>query len=69
MLDALFSGRHAVMKEEDGSVFIDRDGSAFGHELAYLRDSVVAAGCEDDARLLGQLKRDFDFYCIELVDQ
>ena len=69
MLDALFSGRHAVIEEVDGSVFIDRDGSAFGHVLAYLRDGVVAAGCEDDARLLGRLKRDFDFYCIELVEE
>jgi N-acetylneuraminic acid mutarotase len=69
MLDALFSGRHAVIEEEDGSVFIDRDGSAFGHVLAYLRDGVVAAGCEDDARLLGRLKRDFDYYCIELVEE
>jgi N-acetylneuraminic acid mutarotase len=69
MLDALFSGRHAVIEEEDGSVFIDRDGSAFGHVLAYLQDGVVAAGCENDARLLGRLKRDFDFYCIELVEE
>ena len=69
MLDALFSGRHAVIEEEDGSVFIDRDGSTFGHVLAYLRDGVVAAGCEDDARLLGRLKRDFDYYCIELVEE
>ena len=69
MLDALFSGRHAVIEEEDGSVFIDRDGSTFGHVLAYLRDGVVAAGCEDDARLLGRLKRDFDFYCLELVEE
>ena len=69
MLDALFSGRHTVIEEEDGSVFIDRDGSAFGHVLAYLRDGVVAAGCEDDARLLGRLKRDFDFYCLELVEE
>ncbi len=69
MLDALFSGRHAVIEEEDGSVFIDRDGSAFGHVLAYLRDGVVAAGCEDDVRLLGRLKRDFDYYCIELLEE
>ena len=69
MLDAMFSGRHAVIEEEDGSVFLDRDGSAFGHVLAYLRDGVVAAGCEDDVRLLGRLKRDFDFYCIELVEE
>jgi hypothetical protein len=37
--------------------------------LAYLRDGVVVAGCEDDVRLLGRLKRDFDYYCIELVEE
>ena len=29
MLDAMFSGRHAVI-EEEGSVFLDRDGSGAG---------------------------------------
>jgi len=29
MLAAMFGGRHEVMKEEDGCVFIDRDGTHF----------------------------------------
>ena len=39
--DAYFSGRDAMDHAEDGSVFIDRDGEAFGHVLEYLRDGVV----------------------------
>ena len=40
--DAYFSGRYAMDRAEDGSVFIDRDGEAFGHVLEYLRDGVVS---------------------------
>ena len=29
MLAAMFSGRHEIKKEEDGSVFTDRDGTHF----------------------------------------
>ena len=38
MLAAMFSGRHSVKKEEDGSYFIDRDGTHFRYILNYLRD-------------------------------
>ena len=38
MLALMFSGRHYVKKEEDGSYFIDRDGTHFRHILNYLRD-------------------------------
>ncbi|XP_041353827.1 uncharacterized protein LOC121371763 [Gigantopelta aegis] len=38
MLAAMFSGRHELKREEDGSVFIDRDGTHFRHILNYLRD-------------------------------
>ena len=37
MLEAMFSGRHAVEEDEDGRVFIDRDGAAFKLVLEYLR--------------------------------
>ena len=37
MLEAWFSGRHAVEEDEDGRVFIDRDGAAFKLVLEYLR--------------------------------
>ena len=64
MLDAKFSGRYLDEKEEDGSYFEDRDGSMFGHVLAFLRDNVVAAGCEDDVHVLQRLKRELDYYCL-----
>ena len=38
MLSAMFSGRHNVMKDEEGRYFIDRDGTHFRYILNYLRD-------------------------------
>jgi len=38
MLDSMFSQRHTVKFERDGSVFIDRDGQLFEHVLAFLRN-------------------------------
>ena len=71
MLDAMFSGRYLVDKAEDGSVFLDRDGSVFGHVLEYLRDGVVSvaeAGAAQggDIGLLRRVKREFGFFAIEL---
>ncbi len=37
----------------------------FGHVLTYLRDGVVAAGCEGDMVLLRRLQRECSFYCQE----
>ncbi|KAK0048376.1 hypothetical protein Bpfe_022163 [Biomphalaria pfeifferi] len=41
MLAAMFSGRHHVAQEADGTVFIDRDGTHFRYILNYLRDGGV----------------------------
>ncbi|XP_070191154.1 uncharacterized protein [Littorina saxatilis] len=38
MLAAMFSGRHGLKKEDDGTIFIDRDGTHFRYILNYLRD-------------------------------
>ena len=38
MLGAMFSGRHDLPQQEDGSYFIDRDGEVFKYILMYLRD-------------------------------
>jgi hypothetical protein len=38
MLVAMFSGRHALRQNVDGSHFIDRDGTHFRHILNFLRD-------------------------------
>ncbi|XP_005091119.1 uncharacterized protein LOC101855924 [Aplysia californica] len=44
MLSAMFSGRHDLKAESDGSYFIDRDGTHFRHVLNYLRDGCVREG-------------------------
>ena len=38
MFEALLSGRHAVLKDSEGGIFLDRDPDIFEHVLAYLRD-------------------------------
>ena len=63
------AGRYELEESDDGSYFLDRDGSVFGHVLAYLRDGVVAAGYERDVRMLGRLKREFDFCCVDLLEE
>jgi hypothetical protein len=68
--DAYFSGRYAQDVCADGSIFVDRDGEHFGHVLEYMRDghvSVAEAGACPSISLLRALKREFGFYCIELV--
>jgi hypothetical protein len=68
--DAYFSGRYAQDVCDDGSIFVDRDGEHFGHVLEYMRGGVVsvaAPGARPSVSLLRLLKREFGFYCIELV--
>jgi N-acetylneuraminic acid mutarotase len=68
--DAYFSGRYAQDVCLDGSIFVDRDGEHFGHVLEYMRDGVVSvaqAGAQPSVSLLRALKREFGYYCIELV--
>ncbi len=63
----LVTGRYDLTESE--SRFFDRDGTIFGHVLAYLRDGVVAMGYERDVNMLGRLKREFDYYRIELFEE
>jgi hypothetical protein len=68
--DAYFSGRYAQDVCLDGSIFDDRDGEHFGHVLEYMRDGMVSVaepGAQPNVPLLRALKREFGFYCIELV--
>jgi hypothetical protein len=69
--DACFSGRYAQDVCAVGSIFVDRDGEHFGHVLEYLRDGVVSVAAQEaselDISLLRALKREFGFYCIELM--
>ena len=63
MLALMFSGRHYVKKEEDGSYFIDRDGTHFRHILNYLRDGF----CDEetlptDRGILTELLTEAEYY-------
>jgi hypothetical protein len=68
--DAYFSGRYAQDVCKDGSVFVDREGEHFRHVLEYMRDGHLSVG-ESSARpsldLLLALRREFDFFGIELL--
>jgi hypothetical protein len=44
MLSAMFSGRHSITREADGSFFIDRDGTYFRYILNFLRDGGFRPG-------------------------
>ncbi len=69
MLYVMFSGRYNIETEEGSGVFLDRDGYVFGHVLAYLRDGVVAAGCERDVSMLERVRREFDFFRLEVLEE
>ncbi len=56
MLDAMFSG---AISSGDGSGMFH--GSVFEHVHAYLRDGVMAAGCEHNVSMLQRVKREFMF--------
>ena len=65
MLGVMFSGRHdlATMQCEDGSFFIDRDGTHFRHILNYLRDGEeVVESFPKSADILLEIIRESEFY-------
>ena len=61
MLATMFSGRHSVMKEEDGSYFIDRDGTHFRYILNYLRDGGFKDGLLP-GDILMELQTEAEYY-------
>ncbi|GFR57677.1 BTB/POZ domain-containing protein KCTD10 [Elysia marginata] len=63
MLAAMFSGRHQVLQEEDGTVFIDRDGTHFRYILNYLRDGGVNQdGLPRDRQVLKELRNEAIYF-------
>mmetsp|Transcript_5591 Transcript_5591/g.7164 ORF Transcript_5591/g.7164 Transcript_5591/m.7164 type:complete len:256 (-) Transcript_5591:91-858(-) len=60
MLGRMFSGELPVLRDDDGSFVIDRDGRHFHHILNYLRDGSVPIGLSRVERL--ELLRELDFY-------
>ena len=69
MLAAMFSGRHPLKQESDGSYFIDRDGTHFRYILNFLRDGTVDEGTlPSDVVTLKEILREAKYYQIsELV--
>ena len=68
MLGVMFSGRHdlATMQCEDGSFFIDRDGTHFRHILNYLRDGEEAVeSFPKSSDVLLELIRETKFYQLD----
>ena len=61
MLGAMFSGRHALTKNEAGAHFIDRDGRHFHEILNFLR-SPETFDNEFQGRQLTELKNESEYY-------
>ena len=68
MLAAMFSGRHEVETTEDGSFFIDRDGTYFRFILNYLRNGELIL--PEGATFLKELEAEARFYQVQgLLDE
>ncbi|KAL1918600.1 uncharacterized protein VTP21DRAFT_2622 [Calcarisporiella thermophila] len=64
MLAAMFSGRHSLKPDPDGSYFIDRDGTHFRLILNYLRDFRMPPQQLDDITV-DEITREAAFYQIK----
>jgi len=67
MLGKMFSGAYAIIKEDDGSVFIDRDGESFKYVLEYLRDGDFYV--PDDEVDLYRLKKEINYFGLDGMSQ
>ena len=63
MLAAMFSGKFDTKPSEDGSFFIDRDGTHFRFMLNYLRDGELTL--PKGATFLDELRKEAAFYQIQ----
>ena len=63
MLLAMFSGRHALRQDDDGTYFIDRDATHFCYILNYLRDGGFRSGTlPADPCFLAELCTEAEYY-------
>ncbi|KAK4519543.1 tRNA-His guanylyltransferase [Mucor velutinosus] len=65
LLATMFSGRHLISAESDGSYFIDRDPSHFRLVLNYLRDLRIPPTILQDTKICQELLQEAKYYCIE----
>ena len=63
MLASMFSGRHEMTPDDDGSFFIDRDGKHFRHILNYLRNGLVQV--ELNTAEAGELAVEAEYYGLQ----
>ena len=62
-LGRMFSGRHDMETQKDGSIFIDRDGTHFGLILNYLRGNITSKEqLPNDPNMLSQLSCEVQYY-------
>jgi len=64
LLAVMFSGRHSLKPEADGSYFIDRDGTHFRIILNYLRDFRISTRVTDDSKIVDELTQEAAYYQI-----
>ena len=63
LLGVMFSGRHPLVKQEDGSIFIDRDGTHFRIILNYLRGNILSIQqLPEDNFILSDLLSEAQYY-------
>jgi hypothetical protein len=65
MIGCRFSGRNTLPKGEDGSFFIDRDGTHFRHILNFLRSPEGYKGPEVGGADARELRRECEYYGID----
>ena len=61
----MFSGRFDTKPSEDGSYFIDRDGTHFRYILNYLRNGQLIVPKEEMVRIREELQAEAEFYQVE----
>lgn len=61
MLAVMFSGRHELL-QEDGTFFLDRDGTYFRHILNFLRDGFQPDTLPQDEVALKEIQTEANFY-------
>eukprot|EP01032_Pedospumella_encystans_P002909 gene2909-3424_t len=66
MIGAMFSGRHALIVDNEGYYFIDRDGTHFRYILNFLR-SPETFECDLTGTALKELKNECEYYNLKAM--
>jgi hypothetical protein len=61
LLGRMFSGRHDLATDEEGRVFVDRNGELFEHVLDFLREGTAWVAPEDTTLMI-RLEKEFDYF-------